>query len=228
MILPAAGNCLLNNSWICGKYFSSERNHMMLHDLREHVLLTVIAVTIGFVLSVPLSLFVRRFRRAEGPIVGLTSVLYGIPSVALFAVLVPFTGLTRTTLEIGLVIYTLVIFVRNTLAGFDSVPADVRDAAIGMGMGSARILFRVDLPLALPAILAGFRVATVSTVALVTVGSLIGVGGLGQELNEALNSYFKAEALTASVLCVMLAVVADLLIVGLGWLLTPWRHGRQA
>jgi osmoprotectant transport system permease protein len=227
MILPAAGNCLIENAWICGKYFSAERNHMILHDLREHVILTVIAVAFGFVLSVPLSLFVRRFRRFEGPVIGLTSVLYGIPSVALFAVLVPFTGLTRTTLEIGLVIYTLVIFVRNTLVGFDSVPEDVRDAARGMGMGSGRLLFRVELPLALPSIMAGFRVATVSTIALVTVGSLIGVGGLGEELSAALNSNFKAQALAASVLCVVLAIVADLLMVGFGWLLTPWQHGRS-
>jgi osmoprotectant transport system permease protein len=226
MVLPAAGDCLLRNSWICGKYLST-RKHTILADLRQHVILTVIAVVIGFALSVPLSLLVRRFRRAEGPVIGLTSVLYGIPSVALFAVLVPFTGLTKTTVEIGLVMYTLVIFVRNTLAGFDSVPDDVRDAAVGMGMGPVRLLTRVELPLALPSIMAGFRVATVSTVALVTVGSLIGVGGLGQELNDAFNSYFKAEALTASVLCVLLAIVADLLIVCVGWLLTPWRHGRQ-
>jgi osmoprotectant transport system permease protein len=227
MILPAAGDCLVRNSWICGKYLST-RKHIILSDLREHVILTVVAVAIGFALSVPLTLLVRRFRRTEGAVIGLTSVLYGIPSVALFAVLVPFTGLTSTTVEIGLVTYTLVIFVRNTLAGFDSVPDDVRDAATGMGMGSLRILLRVELPLALPSILAGFRIATVSTVALVTVGSLIGVGGLGAELNDAFNSYFKAEALTASVLCVLLALVADLLIVGVGWLLTPWRHGRQA
>jgi osmoprotectant transport system permease protein len=96
-----------------------------------------------------------------------------------------------------------------------------------MGMGPIRILAKVELPLALPAIMAGFRVATVSTIALVTVGSLIGVGGLGQELNNALNSNFKAEALTAAVLCVLLAIVADLLIVAVGWVLTPWRHGRR-
>ena len=227
MILPAAGNCLLRNSWICGKYIST-RKDSILTDLRQHVILTVVAVAIGFALSVPLSLFVRRFRRTEAAVIGLTSVLYGIPSVALFAVLVPFTGLTKTTVEIGLVIYTLVIFVRNTLAGFDSVPEDVRDAARGMGLGSARMLLTVELPLALPAIIAGFRVATVSTIAMVTVGSLIGVGGLGQELQDAFSSYFKAEALTASVLCVLLAVVADLLIVSVGWLLTPWRHGRRA
>ena len=226
MVLPAAGDCLVRNAWICGKYLSTRR-HIILADLRQHVMLTVVAVVIGFLISVPLTLFVRRFRHTEGAVIGLTSILYGIPSVALFAVLVPFTGLTATTVEIGLVTYTLVIFVRNNLAGLDAVPADVRDAAQGMGMGSLRMLLRVELPLALPAILAGFRVATVSTVALVTVGALVGTGGLGQELNDAFSSYFKAEALTASVLCVLLAVTADLLIVGVGWWLTPWRRGRR-
>ena len=158
----AAGDCLIRNAWICGKYLST-RKHIILSDLREHVILTVVAVVIGFALSVPLTLLVRRFRQTEGVVVGLMSVLYGIPSVALFAVLVPFTGLTSTTVEIGLVTYTLVIFVRNNLAGLDSVPDDVKDAAIGMGMGPVRILFRVELPLALPSMLAGFRVATVST-----------------------------------------------------------------
>jgi osmoprotectant transport system permease protein len=190
-------------------------------------MLTIVAVVVGFLISVPMTLFVRRFRRAEGPVIGLTSVLYGIPSVALFAVLVPFTGLTETTVEIGLVTYTLVIFVRNNLAGLDAVPPDALDAARGMGMGRLQTLLKVEFPLALPAILAGFRVATVSTVALVTVGALVGTGGLGQELSDAFSSYFKAEALTASVLCVALAVTADLLIVGAGWWLTPWRRGRQ-
>jgi osmoprotectant transport system permease protein len=227
MALPAAGDCLLRNAWICGEYLST-RKRIILADLRQHVMLTVVAVVIGFLMSVPLTLFVRRFRRTEGAVIGLTSVLYGIPSVALFGVLVPFTGLTSTTVEIGLVTYTLVIFVRNTLAGLDAVPDDVRDAAQGMGMGPLRMLLRVELPLALPAIVAGFRVATVSTVALVTVGALVGTGGLGQELNDAFSSYFKAEALTASVLCVLLAVVADLLIVAVGWWLTPWRRGRPA
>ena len=226
MILPAAADCLVRNSWVCGKYLSTRRD-MILSDLRQHVILTLIAVAIGFAVSVPITLFVRRFRRTEGVVVGLTSVLYGIPSVALFAVLVPFTGLSETTVEIGLVTYTLVIFVRNTLAGLDAVPEDVLDAARGMGMGPIRMFLRVEVPLALPAILAGFRVATVSTIALVTVGALVGTGGLGQELSDSFNSYFKAEALTASVLCVLLAITADLLIVGVGWLLTPWRHGRS-
>jgi osmoprotectant transport system permease protein len=227
MSLPVASDCLARNAWICGEYISS-RKDMILSDLREHIMLTVVAVTAGFLLSIPLTLLVRRFRRTETGVVGLTSVLYGVPSVALFAILVPITGLSATTVEIGLTIYTLVIFVRNNLAGFDSVPADVRDAATGMGMGSMRLLVRVDLPLALPAIIAGLRVATVSTIALVTVGALVGTGGLGQELNDAFSSYFKAEALTAAVLCVLLALVADLLIVGVGRLLTPWdRAGRQ-
>src|SRR3954468_1759466 len=226
MVLPAAGDCLIRNDWICGKYLSTRR-HIILADLRQHIMLTVVAVTVGFLLSVPLTLLVRRFRHTEGPVIGLTSVLYGIPSVALFAVLVPFTGLTARTVEIGLVTYTLVIFVRNNLAGLDAVPDEVRDAARGMGMGRLRVLLRVELPLALPAVIAGFRVATVSTVALVTVGALVGTGGLGQELSDAFSSYFKAEALTAAVLCVALAITADLLIVGVGWLLTPWRRGRR-
>ena len=225
MIPPAASDCLVRNAWICGKYLSTRR-HIILTDLRQHITLTVVAVVLGFLVSVPLTVLVRRFRRTEGAVIGLTSVLYGVPSVALFGVLVPFTGLTATTVEIGLVIYTLVIFVRNTLAGLDAVPDDVRDAARGMGMGPVRVFLRVEVPLALPAIIAGFRVATVSTVALVTVGALVGTGGLGQELNDAFNSYFKAEALTASVLCVLLAITADLLIVGVGRLLTPWRRGR--
>jgi osmoprotectant transport system permease protein len=223
MTLPAAGDCLVRNAWICGKYLSTRR-HIILTDLRMHVSLSLVAVLIGFALSVPLTLFVRRFRRTEGLVIGLTSVLYSVPSVALFAILVPFTGLTATTVEIGLVTYTLVIFVRNNLAGLDGVPDDVRDAARGMGMGPVRTLLKVDVPLALPAILAGFRVATVSTIALVTVGALVGTGGLGQELNDAFSSNFKAEALTASVLCVLLAVAADLAIATAGWLLMPWRR----
>jgi osmoprotectant transport system permease protein len=226
MVLPSAGDCLVRNAWICGKYLST-RKHIILSDVREHVILTVVAVVIGFALSIPLTLMVRRFRRTEGAVIGLMSVLYGIPSVALFAALVPFTGLTSTTVEIGLVTYTLVILVRNNLAGLDSVPDEVKDAATGVGMGPVRILLRVELPLALPSMLAGLRIATVSTIALVTVGALIGVGGLGEELNNAFNSYFKAEALTAALLCVALALLADLMIVGVGWLLMPWRHGRR-
>src|SRR3954454_13414547 len=148
MALPVAADCLVRNSWICGKYLSTRRD-TILTDLKQHVILTVVAVAIGFAVSVPLTLFVRRFRRTEGLVIGLTSVLYGVPSVALFAVLVPFTGLSGTTVEIGLTVYTLVIFVRTNLAGLDSVPTDVRDAAAGMGMGSFRMLMRVDLPLAL-------------------------------------------------------------------------------
>ena len=226
MSLPVAASCLERNAWICGEYITS-RKDTILGDLREHVMLTIVAVVAGFLISIPLSLLVRRFRRTETTVIGLTSVLYGVPSVALFAILVPITGLTATTVEIGLTIYTLVIFVRNNLAGLDSVPPDVRDAAAGMGMGSLRMLVRVDLPLALPAIIAGLRVATVSTIALVTVGALVGTGGLGQELNDAFSSYFKAEALTASVLCVLLALAADLLIVGLGRILTPWDRASR-
>ncbi|MBV9293841.1 MAG: ABC transporter permease subunit, partial [Frankiales bacterium] len=136
MPLPAA-SCLVQNAWICAEYISTRRD-TILSDLREHVILTLVAVGIGFAVSLPLSLFVRRFRRTETAVVAATSLLYAIPSVALFAILVPFTGLSATTVEIGLVTYTLVIFVRNNLAGLDAVPDDVVDAARGMGMGPFR------------------------------------------------------------------------------------------
>jgi osmoprotectant transport system permease protein len=154
-------------------------------------------------------------------------VLYTIPSVALFTLLVPFTGLTSRTVEVGLVLYSLVILVRNTLTGLDGVPADVREAARGMGFGPVRTLLRVDLPLALPTIVAGLRIATVSTIALVTVGAVIGNGGLGNLIADAFSSDFKAEVLTASVLCVALAVVADLLLTAIQYLVTPWRRSPR-
>jgi osmoprotectant transport system permease protein len=136
---------------------------------------------------------------------------------------VPFTGLTASTVVVGLVLFTLVILVRNIVAGLESVPADVRDAAVGMGYGPLRILFRVELPVALPAVMAGLRVATVSTVALVTVGAIIDEGGLGNLIYDAIGSDFKAEVATASVLCVLLAIVADLLLLAVQRALTPWR-----
>lgn len=226
MILPSAAGCLERNTWICGQYLSTRSNDI-LSALRTHVIITVVSVLIGLVLALPMALLVRRFRRLEGVVLGTTSVLYTIPSVALFTLLVPFTGLTSRTVEVGLVLYSLVILVRNTLTGLDGVPADVREAARGMGFGPVRTLLRVDLPLALPTIVAGLRIATVSTIALVTVGAVIGNGGLGNLIADAFSSDFKAEVLTASVLCVALAVVADLLLTAIQYLVTPWRRSPR-
>lgn len=226
MVLLNAGNCLQRNDWICGEYITSRREDI-LAALRQHVTLTVASIVVGLLIAIPVALAVRRWRWTEGTVLGLTSILYTLPSIALFALLVPFTGLTARTVEIGLVLYSLVILVRNILAGLDGVPADVREAARGMGYGSLRMLLRVELPLALPAIIAGLRIATVSTIALVTVGAVIGNGGLGNLIYDALGSNFKAEVLTASVLCVVLAVLADLLLLGVQRLLTPWRRALR-
>ncbi len=226
MAIVASGNCLERNAWVCGDYVRTRSDELWTAS-HEHILLTVSAVVIGLVIAVPLVLLARRFRVAVAWIGGLTSVLYTIPSLAFFALLLPVTGLSTTTVRIGLVVYTLVILFRGLLAGLDAVPAAAREAARGMGYGPARLLLTVELPLALPSIMAAVRVATVSTVAMVTVGATIGHGGLGNLIYDGLSSSFKAEVLTASVLCVALAVVADLLLAGLEWLLTPWRHGRR-
>jgi osmoprotectant transport system permease protein len=151
-----------------------------------------------------------------------TTVIYTIPSLALFSLLLPFTGLTSTTVVVGLALYSLTILVRNVLAGLRGVPDSVREAARGVGYSDLRLLLRVELPLALPVIMAGLRVATVSTVALVTIGSIVSYGGLGNLLLLAVGNQFKAQILAASVLCVVLAVVLDLLLLGLQRLLTPW------
>lgn len=195
---------------------------------RQHVELTGIAVGLGLVISLPLALVARRWRPAEGPVLGLTGALFTIPSLALFALLVPFTGLSRTTAEIGLVSYTLLILVRNIVAGLDGVPDDVREAAHGMGYRPLGQLLRVELPLALPVIVAGIRIATVTTIGLVTVTGLIGQGGLGAFIIDGINRDFRTPLVVGSVCSVALAVVADVGLAGLTALLSPWSRKRQA
>lgn len=220
--MPILSQAEAPNPWVSLDYLR-DNSEAVLAATRAHVELTVISVALGLLLAVPLAVLARRFRWTAGPILGATGVIYTIPSLALFAVLAPFTGLTQTTVVIGLTAYTLLVLVRNVLAGLTGVPEDVREAARGMGMSPARVLLRVDLPLALPAVLAGLRVATVSTVALVTVGVVVSNGGLGQLILEGFNNnLYRAQILTASVLCVLLALAADLLLLGLERLLTPW------
>ena len=210
------------NPWLSWDYVR-DNSDAILAATRQHVTLTLISVALGLLLAVPLALLARRFRRLETPVLGLAGLVYTVPSLALFSLLAPVTGLTGTTVVIGLTGYTLLVLVRNVLAGLDGVPDEVVDAARGMGMGAARTLLRVQLPLALPTVLAGVRVATVSTVALVTVGVVVSNGGLGQLIFEGFNNnLYRAQILTASLLCVALAAVADLLLLGLERLLTPW------
>ena len=190
--------------------------------LGEHVELTVIAVGVGFVIAFALSLLILRVPRAEGPITWITGTLYTIPSLALFALLIPYTGLTILTAEIGLVGYTLLIFIHNIVRGIRGVPAEVREAAVGMGYTPREMLWRIELPLAAAVIIAGIRVATVSTIGLVTVTALIGQGGFGFLILIGLQRFFTTELIAGAVLSVALAVVADALLVLLQRRLTPW------
>jgi osmoprotectant transport system permease protein len=196
----------------------------------QHIQLTLIAVGIGLVLSLPLGLLAWRWRRWEKPIYGVTGVLFTIPSLALFAFLIPVTGLGRTTAEIGLVSYTLLILVRNIVAGLDGVPPEVRDAARGLGYSPARQLLRVDLPLATPAMMAGIRLAVVTTIGLVTVASLVGAGGgLGTLISLGQQNNFRTEVVLGAGLSVLLAATFDGALVLVQRALTPWtRRGVRS
>jgi osmoprotectant transport system permease protein len=216
------------NPWFDGSYVVDNWSTIS-GDLAEHIRLTVTAVVLGAVLALPLALLARRSRFVAGPILGLSTVIYSIPSLAMFAFIFPFTQLSSNTVLIGLVAYSLVILVRNFLTGLQGVPDDVREAARGMGYGPARMLVQVDLPLALPAFMAGLRIATVSTVALTTVGVLVGHGGLGQLIVGGFNAnFYRAEIVTGTVGCVLLALLADLLLAGAERLLTPWSRVLRA
>lgn len=190
--------------------------------LREHVELTALAVGIGLAISLPLGIAAARWRRLLGPTLAVTGVIYTIPSLALFVMLVPYTGLSRTSALIALVGYTLLILVRNVVVGLDSVAPEIKEAASGMGYGAARRLVQVELPLAVPAIVAGVRVATVTTVGLVTVAALIGHGGLGAFILDGLQRDFRTPLVVGAGLSVLLAAVADLGLVAVQWLVTPW------
>jgi osmoprotectant transport system permease protein len=216
------------NPWFDGGYVV-ENWDSILRYLGEHVRLTVGAVVIGALIALPLALLARRNRLLAGSVLSLSTIVYTIPSLAMFAFIFPFTGLSATTVLIGLVAYSLVILVRNFLAGLQGVPADVREAAKGMGYGSVRRFVQVDLPLALPAFMAGLRIATVSTVALTTVGVLVGHGGFGQLIVGGFNAnFYRAEIVTGTVGCVLLALFADVLLAGVERLLTPWTRAVRS
>jgi osmoprotectant transport system permease protein len=217
----------LTNEWICVQYLQ-DRQSELVDATVEHIWITVASVLLGVVVAFPLALLARRLPRLESAILGFSTGIYTIPSLALFPLLVPFTGLSASTVVIGLALYALTILVRAILEGLRAVPDEVRESATGLGYGATKLLFRVELPLALPVIMAGLRVAAVSTVALTTVGSLVAYGGLGNLIKDGVNTNFRAELLAAAVLCVVLAVVLDVVIVLLQRLLTPWTRGVEA
>jgi osmoprotectant transport system permease protein len=225
--LTLSDDCLVRNDWICPAYWQTRRAELAA-ALAQHIEITVVSLLLAVVVALPLALVARRSRWLEQSILGAATIIYTIPSLALFSLLLPFTGLTVWTVVVGLVLYSLTILVRAIVGGLAAVPEDVVDAARGMGYGGRRLLWRVQFPLALPTIMAGVRVAAVSTVALTTVGAVVGYGGLGDLIYNGLSTLFKAQVLTASVLCVLLALALDGVLLVAQRFATPWRRGRSA
>jgi osmoprotectant transport system permease protein len=198
-------------------------------DLVQHIELTLIAVALGTLISIPLAVLAWRYRLIRVPVFGVASLLYIIPSLALFAILGPITGFVAsyTTAEIALVGYTLLILIWNTMAGLNAVPEDAREAATALGYSPGASLVRVDLPLAVPYIFAGLRVATATVIGLVTVTALIGLGGLGQQITYGFNTAYNTPIIVGLVFSIALAAVADLLLVGAQRLAVPWARNRR-
>lgn len=197
------------------------------HALWVHIELTVISVALGLAISLPLAVWSQRHRRLLGPVLGTTGVLYTIPSLAAFALLIPYTGGGDLTAVIPLTAYTLLILVRNIVAGLDAVPDDALQAADAMGLTRAQRLRKLELPLATPAIMAGVRISVVSTVGMLTIAALVGLGGLGQLIMIGLNRPVRTAVTVGAVLSVVLAVAADLGLAGVQRLIAPWNVRRN-
>jgi osmoprotectant transport system permease protein len=211
--------------WINWDWLSTHIPYV-LAAVQQHVTLTVVALAGGIVIALPLGVLAHRWPALRLPVLTVFGTFYTIPSIALFALLIPYTGLSGTSAEIPLIGYNVLILVRNVLVGLDSVPPDVVDAADGMGYRPFARLIRIELPLALPAMLAGLRVAAVSTIGIVTITAVIGLGGLGQLILRGLIESFHTPLVVATALCILLALFADLVIAGAQRLAVPW--ARQA
>jgi osmoprotectant transport system permease protein len=223
-----ASDCVRENRTFCWDWFRDHWGDTFAPALWEHIELTAIAVGIGFVLALAAALVAHRRGWFEAPFTVFSGVLYTIPSLALFQILVPITGLTLTTAEIALVSYTLLILFRNTLTGLRGVPAEVIEAARGMGLSGRQVLWRVELPMALPAIIAGLRVAVVTVISLATVAAFVIDEGLGAPIFNAINSPFNTAFIGAGALAVLLALAADALLVATQRLVAPWAVRRSA
>ena len=216
-----------SDPWIRWDWIDRHRDDIV-DAVQEHLYLTIVSMAIGLVISFAVALVARRRPWLRSVLLGASGVLYTIPSLALFALLLPWTGLSRTTAIIGLTSYTLLILTRNIVAGLEGVPPDVVEAATGMGYGRTRMLLSIELPLALPAIMAGVRIATVTTIGLVTVAALIGQGALGALIKEGIERPFRTPLVVGSVLSVALAFVADVFLALVLRALTPWARKRAA
>ena len=229
-VIPEFGrgsDCVREGRFFCWGWTREHWGDTFQPALLEHVRLTLIAVGIGFAIAFALALLAHRAGWLEVPLATFSGFVYTIPSLALFQLLVPVTGLTITTVEIALVSYTLLVLFRNTLEGLRAAPPDVREAALGMGLSPVQSFVRIELPLALPAILAGLRVATVMTISLATVGAFVVPEGLGAPIFSGLREFFETKFVVAGALAVALALVADALLVLLGRALTPWTRAAR-
>jgi osmoprotectant transport system permease protein len=213
-------DCVSNNGF-CPGWIVDNLNRYT-HPFWQHVYLTVIALAIGFAIAASLALVAHRRRWLVGPVTSVTGIMYTIPSLSLFFLLQPITGRGTTTALVALVSYTLLIIFRNVLAGLDNVAPETRDAARGLGLTEAQVLWRIEVPLALPEIMAGLRVASTTTVGLATLAFFAGAGGLGGAIFADLT--FKSNVIVGGGLCVLLAVALDVFILGAQRMLTPWRR----
>jgi osmoprotectant transport system permease protein len=229
-VIPDFGrgdDCIRENGKFCVDWFFDEFGSRFLPRVSEHIQITLIALAIGFAIAFAGALVAYRYERFELPFANVSALFYTIPSIAFFQIMVPITGIGWLSIEIALVSYTLLILFRNTLTGLKEVPVEAKEAAEGMGLTRMQTLTRIELPLALPAIIAGLRVATVTTISLATVAAFITPLGLGAPIFSAIQTGANTEFVAASLLAIGLALIADALIVAVQWALTPWARARR-
>ena len=229
-VIPNFGrgdDCIRNNGKFCLHWFLDNFDERFLPRVGEHLKMTAIAIVLGFVIAFAAALVAHRHRRFGGPFANVASLFYTIPAIAFFQIMVPVTGIGWTTIEIALVSYTLLVLFRNILTGLREVPPEVKEAAEGMGLTRRQTLLRVELPLAVPAIIAGLRVATVTTISLATIAAFITPLGLGAPIFNAIQSGANTEFVGASLLAIALALLADVLIVMVQRLVSPWTRARR-
>jgi osmoprotectant transport system permease protein len=230
-VIPNFGrgsDCLRNNHWFCPSWVHEHWGDILQPALIQHIELTLVVVGVGLAIAFPLALLGFRWRFWDGPIGAGTDILYTLPSIALFTILVPITGLEVITIAMPLIAYTLFILYRNIVTGLRSVPAEVLESSRGMGLTRRQTFRQVELPLATPAIMAGLRIATVSTISIATIGAFFINYGLGTPIFDALGvaDIFRTELLAACGLAILLALVADVLLSLLQRVLTPWSRAR--
>ncbi len=230
-VIPNFGrgdDCIRNNGKFCFHWFMDHLNERFLPRVTEHIQMTLIAIGIGFVIAFTMALVAHRHSGFELPFANVSALFYTIPSIAFFQIMVPITGIGWLSIEIALISYTLLILFRNTLTGLKEVPIDAKEAAEGMGLTRRQMLTRVELPLAMPAIIAGLRVATVTTISLATIAAFITPLGLGAPIFSAIQTGANTEFVGASLLAIALALLADVAIVIVHRFASPWTRARRS